>query len=231
MIDDIRNGVVPPLRSPAPFRLAEGVVAFVQGPASVAELRAAGDGSYSVSSPFVFGWGTVGLAAVGAQMAANASARKRAQRQAMADAQVMFRHQFDATMYVTNTGWVFHTPSGVFTWLHTDVHAMEMIEPNAVVMQGNSDRGRLTWRIMSPYAELVFVLWALDQNPQHPQLIDGSWLQPGWLDHARSLGHEPGLTSSVLSAAPQEITLPGGQRAQVSTPGEVDTDRERGHSG
>gem|GEM_PF-1413956 len=213
VIHDIRNGRVPGIRTQTMFRLPQGVVAFLSGPSQVLELRAAGDGSYTTSSTLVWGSGLIGLAALGATAATSASNNARARQAAALNAQVAFRHQFDANLYVTNTGWIFHTGQGVLTWQHSDVDAMHMIGPNAVVLQGNSDRGRITWQLRSPFSELVFVLWALDQHPDHPQLMDGSWLQPGWLDHAHAMGQDPGLRSPILAAPPREITLPGGARA------------------
>jgi len=52
-------------------------------------------------------------------------------------------------------------------------------------------------------------MWALDQHPQHPQLINGSWLPDGWFAHARSMGHEPALKSGRIAQAPPQIQLPG----------------------
>ena len=45
------------------------------------------------------------------------------------------------------------------------------------------------WAIASDWAELVFVLWALARHPRHPQLINGEWLPPGWLEHAEAFQH------------------------------------------
>lgn len=209
LITDIRAGRVPPQRAPTIFVLPSGVVAFTYGPCRVFELRAAGDGSYQTSGSFAFGTGTLGLALVAGSMIGNAAANSRARSQAQANAQVVFRHQFDANLYVTNNGFIFHNQTGVHTWTSSDVTAMQVLEPNSVIMQGQSDRGPLNWRINSPYAELIFVLWAIDRHPQHPQLLDGSWLAPGWPDHARRYGHDPRLTNGVLTSAPQQIRLPG----------------------
>ena len=130
----------------------------------------------------------------------------------MADAQVAFRWQFDSDLYVTNDGFILHNAQHLLTWTHHDVTAMQIIEPNRLIMQGQSDRGPLTWQLQCPYAELLFVLWALERHPDHPQLVDGSWLVPGWIDFARSQGRDPRLASGVL-ARPQQIRLPG-QRDQ-----------------
>lgn len=215
VIHDIRNGRVPGIRTQTMFRLPQGVIAFLSGPCQVLELRAAGDGSYSTSSTLVWGTGLVGLAALGATAAVSAGNNARARQAAAQNAQVAFRPQFEANLYVTNTGWIFHTGQGVLTWQHGDVDAMHVIGPNAVVLQGKSDRGPITWQLLSPFAELVFVLWALDQHPDHPQLMDGSWLQPGWLDHAHRMGQDTGLRSPILAAPQREITLPGGARAST----------------
>lgn len=208
IIGDICRGRVPPMRAQTMFALPPDAVAFVSGPARIFELRAAGDGSYTTNGSFVFGTGRLGMAMMAGSLIGNAVANSRARSQAMADAQVAFRFQFEAGMYVANTGFIFHGAEGVFTWLYGDVHAMQLIEPNTVLMQGASGRGTVTWKMVSPYAELILVLWALERHPQHPQLCDGSWLADGWLEYARAQGYDPGLTSPVLATA-EQIMLPG----------------------
>lgn len=211
IIDDIIHRRVPAIRAQTMFAMKPGSAAFVSGPTRVDELRAAGDGSYSRSGGFVFGTGTLGMALVAGSLIGNAVSNNRARNQAMANAQVTFRHQFDGTLFACNDGWIFHTAQGVYNWDFGSVGAMQVIAPNTVLMQGQSDRGPLTWRIISPYAELIFVLWALERHPQHPQLVDGSWLSSEWIAFARSHGRDPRIPSGVLARPEQQIRLPGQQ--------------------
>ncbi|MGI8456961.1 MAG: hypothetical protein ACR2LI_02440 [Propionibacteriaceae bacterium] len=211
IVHDIRGGRLPSVRVQTMFRLSPGTVAFVCGPCRVDELRAAGDGSYSRSSGFVFGTGGLGLALLAGSLAANAAGNARRRNRAMADAQVAFRPEFEAHLFVTNDGFVFQSHQGISGFRGVDVDAVQVIDPNVVLVQLRSDRGALTWRLWSPWAELLFVLWALDQHPDHPQMRDGSWLHPAWLDYARSQGHDPRLRSTVLAQDPSTIRLPGQQ--------------------
>lgn len=209
IIDDVTHQRVPAIRAQTMFALPAGVAAFVSGPVRVFALRADGDGSYNRSGSFVFGTGKLGMAMMAGSLLGNAVANNRARNRAMADAQVAFRHQFDGSLYVCNTGFIFHNAEGLFSWDFDSVAGMEVIGPNTVIMQGESEHGAVTWRIHCPYAELIFVLWALECHPQHPQLIDGSWLSRDWPAFARSRGRDPRLVSGVLAEQQQNIQLPG----------------------
>lgn len=209
IVSDIRRGVLPPVRAQTMFRIPPGTVVFVGAPVRVFELRAAGDGTYTKSGGFVFGTGTLGLAMIAGSLAYNASANSSARRRAQQDAQVVFRHEFDGHLYVSNRGWIFHTAQGVHTWVFDAVSAMQMVQKNTLIMQGNSDRGPLTWQLTCPYAELVFALWALDQHPQHPQLMDGGWLPDAWFAHASRMGRTPALRSGRIATEAGPVTLPG----------------------
>lgn len=209
IIADIVAKRLPGLRTQTYFRLPRGTVAFVSGPLRTLEFRANGDGSYTTRSTVVAGTGGLGLAMLAGSLAGSAIGNGRARARAMADAQVSFRHQFDAIVYVTNAGFVFQSRDGVYTWDWSSIDAMQMVGPHDALMQGRSDRGHLTWRLLTPWAELIMVLWALDQHPSHPQLADGSWLTPGWLDRARSFGFDPGLHSAVIGGSVDSVRLPG----------------------
>lgn len=64
------------------------------------------------------------------------------------------------------------------------VTSATMARPGAVQISGNSEHGPVSWALCSDWAELLFITRALTRHPRHPQLIDGQWLPPGWLDHA-----------------------------------------------
>lgn len=209
MIHDIREGRVPGIRAQTYFRLGPGEIAFVSGPCRVLEMRAQGDGSYNTSTFIAGGTGTFGLAMLAGSIGGSAIGNARARSRAAADAQVTWRHQFDATVYVTNLGFTFQNSEGVFGWTHDSIEAMQMVGPHDVLMQGIADKGKITWRLMTPWAELLMVLWGLESHPNHPQLMDGSWLTAGWLGHARSQGYDPGLRSAILTDQPSQIRLPG----------------------
>jgi hypothetical protein len=57
-------------------------------------------------------------------------------------------------------------------------------EPRRPVSDRNGSHGPISWILESHWAELAFVLWAIVRNPQHPQIIDGSWLPQHWAQWA-----------------------------------------------
>lgn len=183
IINDIRNGRLPQIRARTMFSPGHERQAWVSAPSRIFELRAAGNGTYNQSGGFVFGTGTLGMAMIAGSLIGNAISNSNARARALADAQVAFRWHLDASLHVTNDGFILHTPQHV-----------------------------LTWQILCPYAELLFVLWALAKHPDHPQLADGSWLVPGWLEFARSQGRDPRLSSPILTrTGPVRLPARGGR--------------------
>lgn len=198
IIADIVAGRLPDTGMATYFRLSSGAVALVSGPLRVLELRANGDGRYPTTSTLVAGTGVLGLALLAGSLAGSAVRTSRARQRAQADARVEFRYQFDAQVYVTTTGFSLQHPDGVADWSWGDIQAMQLVGPHDALLQGGSTRGPVTWRLLTPWAELLLVLWGLAEHPSHPQLADGSWLAPGWLDRARALGWDPVLRSPEL---------------------------------
>jgi hypothetical protein len=49
------------------------------------------------------------------------------------------------------------------------------------------------WMLESPYAELVFALWAKARYPSHSQLVTGDWLPENCLRWATDMGHRPAI--------------------------------------
>jgi len=196
---DLLAGRVPALRVATTFWLPQGEVAVTNGPVRVLELRAAGDGSYVHTSGFAFGTGALGVALLAGSLMGNAAGNTRRRRQAEQDARLAFRHQFDASVFVTTAGFVFQDAQGVGRWGHGDINTMQMLGPSAVAMQGDAIDRSVTWQLLTPWAELIFVAWALRQHPHHPQLVDGSWLMGEWLHYARMHGRDPRLVSTVLT--------------------------------
>lgn len=172
--------------------------AYVSGPIRVLELRAAGDGSYLHSSGFVVGTGPMGLALLAGSLIGNATGNALRRQRAHHDAQLAFRHQLDAIVYVTDVGFVLHNYEGVFSWHHDAIDAMQVVGPGVALMQGQAIDRRVTWQLLSPWAELMFVTWALERHPDHAQLLDGSWFREGWLAYARSRGRDPRLVSTRI---------------------------------
>jgi len=201
IVHDVSHGVTPSVRVQTMFRMPSGTVALVNGPIRVDEFRAGGDGTYMRSSGFMFGCGGLGLALLAGSLAANAAGNARRRQLAALDAQAAFRPQFGGAVFVTNTGFILSGADGVFTWTTDEIDAMQVIDGGVALMQGQSTRGPLTWRLMTPWAELIFALWALREHRDHPQLMDGSWLREAWLRYARDTGHDPRLQTTALGSS------------------------------
>ena len=180
-----------PLRPPA-------TQAHFVGPVRVLELSTAGDGSYMHTSGFAFGGGALGVALIAGSIIGNAAGNARRRARAAADAQLAFRYRFDVDIFVTDAGFVLGSPLGIGHWTHHDIDMMLMVGPGQVEMQGRGNQGPLAWQLLTPYAELLFAMWALAIHPQSPQLRDGSWFPRGWLDWARSQGRDPWLRDASI---------------------------------
>ena len=195
------SGVVPDQGIRTPFPLQDGEQALAQGTYALDSLRAIGDGSYQRTGAFAFGTGVIGLAVTAGTLAANASRNNAARAQAMADAQVVWRPDSAGMLTVTDRGFVIVTGTGTFRWDWASVDLMQVVAFNTVVLQGRSDRGPVTWRIYSHWAELLFVLWARARHPGHPQLAGRAWLPERWEAWAAWVGH------------PLPLSLEGGARS------------------
>ena len=175
------------------FPLSPGVTALAMGGLLVDAFDAAGDGSYTHSTSFAFGTGLFGLALAAGTLAASAAGKSNARNRAAADAQRAWRPLFGGSIFVTTHGFYLQTMEGLFEWTWDSIDLMQLVGYNCLILQGRSSTGPITWRINSEWAELVFVLWALERHPSHPQLQDGSWLPANWLEWATHQGYRPHL--------------------------------------
>ena len=160
---------------------------------AMAEWSAVGDGSYLHNGGFLLATGGPGVALSAAVLGARAIGNAKRKRQAIADSQPRWVWNTRGCIHVSTHGFYLQTPNGLLPWSWPPIDMTQMVAPATVWIQGQSDRGRISWLIRSIWAELVFVLWALARNPHHPQLIDGSWLPPGWPAWAAEKAHSAGL--------------------------------------
>ncbi len=185
----VEAGGTPAERVATLFPLRPGEQAFAVAPYQIDAMRAAGDGSYVHNSAWAFGTGTLGLALAAGTLAANASGNAARRAEAEANAQVVWRPDSTGALTVTNLGFYLVTATGTFWWDWGSIDLMQVVGFNAVVLQGRSERGPVTWRIFSMWSELVFVLWAAARHPEHPQLAGGRWLPEHWADWAARMGY------------------------------------------
>jgi hypothetical protein len=195
---DVAAGRVPQQRVPTVFPLRQHEVAFAQGPVRVDEWRAAGDGSYSQSSTFMFGTGAVGVGLGVGTLVGSAIGNARRRSQAEWDATPMFRPVLHGTITVTSQGFHLVDGFGTHTWGWQDLTMAQMADRTVVNVHGASDRGPVNWMICSDWAELVFVLWATFRHPQHPQFTSTAWVPAGWPERAAQHGFP-------LPAAPHRL--------------------------
>ncbi|WP_156096663.1 hypothetical protein [Amycolatopsis jejuensis] len=177
--------------APFPGRNVAGERFWASGPVVVSDFRALGDGSWSVSTPFVFGTGALGVGLVAGSLAGSAVARSRARRNAAAAATPRWVPIENGALYLSEHGFHLYTPQ-VHPWSWGGITGAAMVAPAVVHVAGNSKGGPVSWLLQSDWAELLFVSWAHAVHPRHPQLVTGQWLPPGWVEHARRHRQVPG---------------------------------------
>lgn len=175
-----------------------GDTLLAQGPYEMLEFRAVGDGSYVHDSSFFFATGAVGLAATAGMALVRAAGNSNRRAAANAAAQPRWVVEESGVFTVGLFGFHLHNNDGIYYWAWESITAMTITHPGYFEMYGDSTRGPVHWTFASPWAELIFALWALRRHPQHPQLINGAWLPPGWLDWVRSRGYHEPIPSPVI---------------------------------
>jgi hypothetical protein len=171
--------------APFPPTLGEARPLWGAGSFTLHEWRAPGDGSWQPTRTVAFGTDALGAGLIIGSLLGGMIANSRARRDAEAAAIPRWMPIARGGLYVGERGFYLHTDR-VLAWDWASVTAASMIEPAAVHLSGNSEHGPVSWLLCSDWAELLFISWALTRHPRHPQLVDGQWLPPGWLDHART---------------------------------------------
>lgn len=190
MAGDADLGQVEEVLAPFPGRNVAGERFWATGAVVVSDFRAIGDGSWSVSTPMVFGTGALGVGLVAGSLVGGAIAKSRARRAAAAATVPRWVPIAHGALYLSAYGFHLHTPQ-VNAWHWAGVTGAEMVAPGVVHVTGNGKSGPVAWLIQSEWAELLFVTWANAVHPRHPQLVTGQWLPPGWVEHANWHGRLP----------------------------------------
>lgn len=186
--------------APFPPALGEELPLWGAGSFTLHEWRAPGDGSWQPNRTVAFGTGAVGAGLMIGSLLGGVIANSQARREAEAAAIPRWTQTAGGGLYLSHCGFYLHTDR-VLTWGWDDITTASITEPAAVHLCGNSVHGPMSWLLRSDWAELLFVTWALTCHPRHPQLANGQWLPPGWLDHA-DRHHQPvRLTSLNLPPA------------------------------
>jgi hypothetical protein len=148
-----------------------------------------GDGSFAPSSsPVVF----TGLAnrqgmnfAMGA-VAGNLAANVLGSRKARRDAQPRWMEYIPYGVVTVSThGFYVETQDeGLLVWGWGNFDTVEWIGPSAIEMLMHTDQGSVRMRLLSDWAELVFISWVQVCFQEHPGKY--SWLTPDWAERVRS---------------------------------------------
>ena len=162
-----------------------GETMLAQGPFAALEYRAVGDGTYLRDSGFFFATGAAGLAVAAAAAMARSGGNAARRAAAQADAMPRWVQTGVGELTVSTTGFYF---DGHY-WSWADVDQMTVTDEH-FEMRGTSLDGPIHWTLRTPWAELVFVLWALHTHRQHPQLFNTAWLPPDYLAWVLASGYQ-----------------------------------------
>ncbi|MEV1295208.1 hypothetical protein [Pseudonocardia sp. NPDC049635] len=153
---------------------------WVQGPYTLEEFSATGDGTYETRHTIVGGTGLLGMTMLAATLGASAAGNKRRRQQAAA-AMVPHWHVVDqGTIFVSYLGMYMQSTNGFFTWPWGAIPQGDLPQPEVFAFTGMTPNGSVQLAVNSVWAELVFVAWALARHRRHPRLHDGSWWPDGW---------------------------------------------------
>jgi hypothetical protein len=183
--EDLR--AVPSIVGSFPPRLGPDEQLWVCGAYAAYEHVAVGDGTYRQNSFIVGGTGPLGLALLATTFGVDVLRRKQADERARADMQPRWVESQRGDLWVGRYGFYLQSSnSQLLPWSWHAISQAEVDSPHNVHLVGATAHGPVAWMLHSVYAELVFVLWALTCHPGHPQLQNGAWLPPGWLERARA---------------------------------------------
>ncbi|MBV9487206.1 MAG: hypothetical protein JO246_14245 [Frankiaceae bacterium] len=189
----------PELSSPFPPQAGAAEKMLVSGTFQLLAYGAPGDGTYRHQGGFILAGGVAGLALTAASVVGRQAGNARRRNAAVAAATPRWMPVDSGNLWVSTHGFYMHTAQGLFAWTWPQINTAQMVGPGDVHIQGDSTTGPISWIIRGNWSELLFVLWALAHHSQHPQLISGGWLPPGWLDHCAAHGNRPDQQIRVLT--------------------------------
>lgn len=163
---------------------------LAQGGFELLTHRPVGDGSYVHDGGFFLAAGRGGLGLSAGVLAGRAIGNARRRARAAADTVPRWVPDDAGTVWVSTHGFYLQTPRGLYGWPWAPIVSAQLVGPGALHVQGGeSVGGPVSWVLRSDWAELVFVVWAMNVHPGHPQLVDGGWLPPQWWARCQAAGH------------------------------------------
>lgn len=173
-------------------------VLLCAGPFERLTFRALGNGTYDHNGGFFFATGRLGIA-VSAGVLLARGLTNHARRTSAAQAAVpRWVVEEQGTFTVGTRGFHLSNSSGVFYWGWGAITSITITGPGYFEMFGESTNGPVHWTFATPWAELIFALWALTCHPRHPQLVTGQWLPSGFLQWVAQHGYEPPLAGPSI---------------------------------
>lgn len=168
------------------------------GEMTLSSFTAPGDGSYNHSGGFFMATGAGGLALTAGAAAIRAMGNSSRRRHAHAMAQPRWMPVDNGLLHISTHGFYLQTIRGMHRWGWESIDSAQVIGVGTVWIQGTSEDGPISWIIQSHWGELLFLLWALALVPQHPQLLDGSWIPPHWVAWATEQGYTPPVMHAIM---------------------------------
>lgn len=183
----------------APFPPSTGDDRFwASGGFELLACRAVGDGSYMRNDGFFFATGPLGLVLTAASAAGRAVGNSSRRQAAAANAVPRWIEIDRGSAYLAPSGFAMHTPYALLSWPYSSLTSAQMVGPRSVHFQGTSTSGPISWILLCDWAELLFITWALTFHPRHPQLLNGGWLPPGWLERCTEHRYSTRLGSQQI---------------------------------
>lgn len=150
---------------------------------------ASGDGTYEKRTTIVGGTGIIGMGLLGATAIGSAVGNANRRSRAAAEAMAQWRPVDGGYLHISNEGFYLQGSAGFrsFSWRHVvegDLTAETRFAFNAMTTNG-TDHFCLT----SDWSELVFMLWALAVNRNHPRLVNNTWVNPTFFQKCERYGY------------------------------------------
>lgn len=160
------------------------------GPCRMLVWDAPGDGTYNAAgAPLVFTGlaNSTGIAYGVGAAAGTAAMNLMGARRARQDAQQRWMDLIPngVTTVSTHGFYVESQEEGLVRWDWGQFSTAEWIAPSTVELILETEGTSIRLRLLSDWAELVFVSWVQVCHPQHPGKY--TWFAPEWIEHVRNV--------------------------------------------
>lgn len=117
---------------------------------------------------------------VGTAVVAN-MANRRNERRANARSGWQWVDDDSGELFLSSVGVILRGRGETQQWAWRDIQNAELVGMHAIRVETRGLRGASeTYALASPYAEMLFVLWAHQEFPDHAQLSGRVWIPRGW---------------------------------------------------